>query len=115
MIPWQRCCPSMRTEGGRRVGLTVFEQAVAELLTVDVRVERVATGFLFTEGPLWHHEGDALLFTDLAGDVLRRWSATQGVQEVRRPSGKANGLTFDAQGRLIACEHIGRRVTRTAA
>ena len=37
------------------------------------------------------------------------------MQEFRRPSGKANGLTFDAAGRLIACEHIGRRVTRTAA
>lgn len=95
--------------------VTTFAPALTELVEPGATVERVATGFLFTEGPLWDHDSQRLLFTDLAGDVMRQWSEATGVVEVRRPSGKANGLTYDTGGRLIACEHVGRRVTRTDA
>jgi gluconolactonase len=81
----------------------------------DTPIERVATGFAFTEGPLWHPVGDYLLFSDLADDVVRSWSERAGVGVVRKPSGKANGLAYDQDLRLVACEHVGRRVTRTDA
>jgi gluconolactonase len=90
-----------------------FASALRELVDETATPERIATGFEFTEGPLWNRSGEYLLFSDLAGDVMRRWSEREGVAEVRHPSGKSNGLTYDRQDRLIACEHVGRRVTRT--
>jgi gluconolactonase len=84
-----------------------------ELVDPDAVVERVATGSQFTEGPLWHANRHFLLFSDLADDVIRRWDERDGVSVFRRPSGKANGLTYDRDRRLVACEHVGRRVTRT--
>jgi len=75
--------------------------------------ERLGTGFLFTEGPVWHPTGQFLLFSDIPGDHMRRWSAADGVTTFRRPSDMSNGLTWDRQGRLLACEHATSRVTRT--
>jgi len=86
-----------------------FERVVGT--TVDL--ERLGTGFLFTEGPLWHPHGRYLLFSDMPGDIIRRWSAQDGIQTFRAPSNKANGLTWDRQGRLLACEHATSRVSRT--
>ncbi len=74
--------------------------------------ERIATGFSFTEGPVWHPAG-YLLFTDIPGNAIYKWMPNGNVSKFRSPSGHANGLTFDRQGRLIACEHSNRRVTRT--
>ncbi|MBI2940231.1 MAG: SMP-30/gluconolactonase/LRE family protein [Chloroflexi bacterium] len=91
----------------------VLSPKVRELIDPSTGVERLATGFLFTEGPLWDPARQQLLFSDLAGDVMRSWRSNEGIAEVRRPSGKSNGLTWDTQGRLIACEHVGRRLTRT--
>jgi len=71
-------------------------------------VETVAEGFQFTEGPVWLPEGQ-LVFSDVRADTIYRADKTV----FRRPSGKSNGLTLDAKGRLIACEHWNRRVTRT--
>ena len=76
--------------------------------------ERIATGFNFTEGPLWHPVG-YLLFTDIPGNSIHRWTPDGKVTTFRSPSGYSNGLTFDRQGRLIACEHSNRRVSRTEA
>jgi gluconolactonase len=78
-----------------------------------VDFERLGTGFLFTEGPLWHPGERFLLFSDMPGDVILRWDAKDGVQVFRKPSNKANGLAYDRQGRLLACEHATSRVTRT--
>jgi gluconolactonase len=75
--------------------------------------EKLGTGFLFTEGPLWHPTGKFLLFSDMPGDHLRRWSAADGVTTFRKPCSMSNGLTYDRQGRLLACEHATSRVTRT--
>lgn len=81
----------------------------------SVEFEQLGTGFLFTEGPLWNEAGQYLLFSDMPGDQIRRWSADGGVVEFRNPSNKSNGLTWDRQGRLLACEHATSRVTRTEA
>jgi gluconolactonase len=77
------------------------------------KLERLATGFMFTEGPLWHPSGKFLLFTDMPGNIIRRWAPSGGVTPFREPSNMANGLTYDRKGRLLACEHATSRVTRT--
>ncbi|MFO7973253.1 MAG: SMP-30/gluconolactonase/LRE family protein [Candidatus Hydrogenedentota bacterium] len=79
----------------------------AETLTTGP-VETVAEGFKFTEGPVWL-PGGPLVFSDIPADTIYRADKTV----YRRPSGKSNGLTLDTQGRLIACEHGNRRVSRT--
>ena len=86
---------------------------LASIVTDDATFEQVATGFLFTEGPLWHAAGQYLLFSDIPGDHIRRWQATDGISTFRKPSHKSNGLTWDRQGRLLVCEHVTSRVTRT--
>jgi gluconolactonase len=78
-------------------------------------IEQLATGFLFTEGPVWHPTGQFLLFSDMPADHLRRWSATGGITTFRQPCHMSNGLTYDRQGRLLVCEHATSRVTRTEA
>jgi sugar lactone lactonase YvrE len=86
--------------------------ALADLIVSEP--ERIATGFQFTEGPIWHAHG-YLLFSDIPADRIYRWSPQEGIQTHRQPSGNANGLTIDREGRLIACEHGNRRVSRTEA
>lgn len=71
-------------------------------------VETVAQGFQFTEGPLWL-PGTGLIFSDIPADSIFKADKTV----FRKPSGKSNGLTLDREGRLTACEHGNRRVTRT--
>lgn len=75
--------------------------------------ERLGTGFLFTEGPVWHPVGKFLIFSDMPGDHMRRWSAREGVTTYRKPSNMANGNAYDRQGRLLTCEHATSRVVRT--
>lgn len=76
--------------------------------------EQIATGFAFTEGPVWHPDG-YLLFSDIPANRTYRWSPDGAVAVWREPSGHANGLTLDRQGRLLACEHGNRRVSRVEA
>ena len=80
-------------------------------LVVSGEPERLATGFQFTEGPVWHPDG-YLLFSDIPADTIYRWSPGDEAQPHIQPSHQSNGLTYDAQGRLIACEHAGRQVSR---
>ena len=75
--------------------------------------EKLGGGFLFTEGPVWHPTGKFLLWSDMPGDHMRRWSAADGVTTFRKPCNKSNGLAYDRQGRLLACEHASSQVTRT--
>jgi gluconolactonase len=77
-------------------------------------VERLWTGGRWTEGPVWFGDGRYLLFSDIPNNRILRWSEETGaVTEYRNPSNNANGHTRDRQGRLISCEHLSRRVTRT--
>lgn len=80
---------------------------------MSYQFEKLGTGFLFTEGPVWHPTGKFLLFSDMPGDHMRRWSAPDGVTTFRKPCNKSNGLTYDRQGRLLTCEHATSQVTRT--
>jgi len=79
----------------------------------EITVQRLGTGFQFTEGPVWNTRGGHLLFSDIPGNRIIKWTPEDGISDFRVPSGKANGLTLDRQGRLIACEHANRRVSRT--
>ena len=83
-----------------------------ELIDENAEVEQIGTGFTFTEGPIWNPEGAFLLFSDMPGDTRRRWDEQSGVTEVAKPSNKGNGMTLDAQGRLIVCEHVTSSVVR---
>lgn len=78
------------------------------------RLERLGGGMRWAEGPVWFGDGRYLLLTDLPEDRILRWDEAMGtLSTFRQPAGKANGMTRDRRGRLIACEHGGRRVTRT--
>jgi YD repeat-containing protein len=83
------------------------------LFSEDAVLKRVATGFRFTEGPVWVPEEKALLFSDIPANKILKLTADGRVKTFRKPSGNSNGLTRDKEGRLIACEHANRRVTRT--
>jgi gluconolactonase len=76
--------------------------------------ERLATGFQFTEGPVWIADG-YLLFSDIPANRIYKWTPEDGAQVWREPSGQSNGLTLDREQRLVACEHGNRRVSRTGA
>ncbi|HEY1258607.1 MAG TPA: SMP-30/gluconolactonase/LRE family protein [Stellaceae bacterium] len=77
-------------------------------------VERLATGFRWAEGPVWFGDHRLLLWSDIPNDRIMRWEEISGAVGVfRQPSNFANGNTRDRQGRLVTCEHQGRRVTRT--
>ena len=85
-------------------------EALATILEALI-AERVATGFVFTEGPLWHPDG-WWYFVDLRRSLLLRWSSGHEAAAVREDTGEGNGLTCDRQGRLLMCEGGHRRVTR---
>jgi gluconolactonase len=77
-------------------------------------VERLATGLRWAEGPVWFGDGRFLLWSDIPNNRIMRWTEETGaVSEYRNPSNFANGNTRDRLGRLVTCEHSGRRVTRT--
>jgi gluconolactonase len=77
-------------------------------------VERLATGFRWAEGPVWFADHRCLLWSDIPNNRIMRWDEEGGSAGVfRKPSNFANGNTRDRQGRLVTCEHGGRRVTRT--
>src|SRR3984885_10066274 len=83
-----------------------------DLIDPAAEVRQLGTGFTFTEGPVWNHAGEYLLFSDMPGDVRRRWSSERGVEEVARPSNKSNGMVYDGVGRLLVCEHATSSLVR---
>ncbi|WP_313621586.1 SMP-30/gluconolactonase/LRE family protein [Achromobacter sp.] len=77
-------------------------------------IELLATGIRYGEGPVWFGDGRYLLWSDIPNNRIMRWDEETGAVSVfRKPSGYANGNTRDRQGRLVSCEHGGRRVVRT--
>ena len=75
---------------------------------------RLATGFVFTEGPVWHPDG-YLLFVDIRRSQILKLVPGGQPEIIREQSGESNGMTFDAQGRVVICEMVNRRVTRMEA
>jgi gluconolactonase len=90
------------------------EAEFKKLIPPGAKLERLATGMRFTEGPVWIPEnGGHLIFSDIPANELKKWSATDGLGTFRSPSNNANGNTLDQRGRLITCEHGARRVSIT--
>jgi gluconolactonase len=97
------------------VSVDVRSDKLASLVDENVEVRQLGTGFTFTEGPIWNPKEQFLLFSDMPGDTRRRWDEGSGVQEVLSPSNKGNGMTLDADGRLIVCEHSTSSLVRMDA
>jgi gluconolactonase len=96
--------PAVQILGERFAPYRIFSAAV----------ERLYTGCRWAEGPVWFGDGRYLLWSDIPNDRILKWEEETGqVGTFRRPSDYANGNTRDRQGRLVTCEHGGRRVTRT--
>ena len=105
------CCTTEETPMPTSTGTPSLP---ASPIDPEAKVEQVVSGFQFTEGPVWHPDG-YLFFSDIPANTIYRWAPGETEATVyRRPSNHSNGLTLDAQGSLIACEH-DRRVSRTEA
>lgn len=91
-----------------------LDESFHKLVLPLAAVERIAGGSRWAEGPVWVGDGRYLLWSDVPNDRLMRWDEISGETHVyRHASNHANGNTRDRQGRLVTCEHLGRRVTRT--
>src|SRR6201992_695222 len=91
---------------------TALRREFSDLIDLDAPVDRLAGGFTFTEGPIWHPRENYLLFSDMPADIRRRWDERGGVREVMQPSNKCNGMTYDANLGLIVCEHATSSLIR---
>ena len=93
--------------------LDVRDRALHDLVSPDVRIERIAGGLSFTEGPVWRD--GCLLFSDIPNDRIVRWRGLrEGPELATFATGPSNGLTLDLEGRILAAEHSGRRLSRVA-
>ena len=93
-------------------GIDARSDAIYELVEEGAAVERLATGFTFTEGPIWHPTEHYLLFSDMPGDTRRKYTPGSGAEDVMKPSNKCNGLTYDADLNLLVCEHVTSSLVR---
>lgn len=91
----------------------VLDPVFSTFVLGNAPLKEIASGFDWVEGPVWFGDLDCLLFSDIPNDRLMRWIPGGGTSVFRQPSNFANGNTRDRAGRLITCEHGGRRVTRT--
>ena len=92
--------------------IEVNDPELLRVLAPEARVEQICTGFGFSEGPIWNPREQCLYFSDMPHDIRRRWTARDGVFEVRKPSNKCNGMTYDGAGNLYVCEHVTSSLIR---
>ena len=92
----------------------VLDEDFRRKIRLSASVERLHTGCRWTEGPVYFPAHRCLIWSDIPNDRMLRWNEADGsVSTFRSPSHYANGNTLDREGRLVTCEHGGRRVTRT--
>ena len=95
-------------------GFEILDPRFAACLTGHGRVERLWTGARWSEGPAWFAAGRYLVFSDIPNNRMMRFDETDGSMSVfRAPANNSNGNSIDTAGRLLTCEHLTRRVTRT--
>jgi gluconolactonase len=104
--------------------ITSLDPRFDRLVPPDARLEKIADGFTWVEGPVWHKQGGYLLFSDIPANSVYRWKPGEGVSLFLKNSGYSgttafegkepgsNGLTFDPQGRLVLCRHGDRQIGR---
>lgn len=118
-------CSSTKDQAEESFGsIERTSDAVNALIDKDAKVERLGTGYTWSEGPLWIESKKLLLFTDVPNNIIHKWTEENGVEVFLTPSGYtgttptvsrepgANGLTLDNEGKLIVCQHGDRRVSR---
>ena len=99
------------------------DPALDAIVPADYKIDKLRGGFVFTEGPVWvHKDGGYLLFSDIPANAIYKWAPDGQVSDFIKPvfeeefeegsSVGSNGLTLDSEGRLVLCEHGGRRVSR---
>src|SRR3984957_11711909 len=107
-------CGHTRTQASTRI--EQLDPALEKIISASEPIQHLADGFGGpqgpAEGPLWWKEGGYLLFSDIHNNKRMKYLPGTGVSLFQEPTNQANGLTRDLQGRLIACEHETRRVTR---
>ena len=104
--------------------ITSLDPRFDQLVPKDAKLEKVADGFTWVEGPVWHKQGGYLLFSDIPANAVYKWKSGEGVSLFLKHSGYSgatsfegkepgsNGLAFDAQGRLVLCRHGDRQIGR---
>jgi gluconolactonase len=95
------------------VELDIRDPRLTDYVSADTPLETVVSGFKFIEGPVWHPTEKHLTFSDIIGNSLFQWDATNGLRDIRPNSHLANGNTYDNDYRLLTCHHASSRVTRT--
>jgi gluconolactonase len=90
------------------------EAEFGKIVPKDAKLEKLASGMKFLEGPVWvPADGGYLLFSDIPSNEIKKWNAKDGLTTFRSPSNNTNGNFLDLEGRLISCEHSARRISRT--
>jgi len=126
IVIYPRCATSQGPAGPRTIGKIVrFDDRADGLIPSDAEIELLASGFEWSEGPLWVQDADGgyLLFSDIPRNSVMKWKQGEGISLFMKPSGYtgvadygrepgSNGLTVDLQGRIIFCEHGDRRISR---
>lgn len=107
-----------------RTGMLRKDPRFDTLIPKDAALEQLAGGFAWSEGPVWDRRAGAVLFSDIPNNVVNKWKQGEGLSVFLKPAGYtgsapftgrepgSNGLTFDAQGRLVLCQHGDRRISR---
>ncbi|MBM25375.1 MAG: gluconolactonase [Chloroflexi bacterium] len=93
--------------------IEIHDDRFTSIVDQTVSLNVVGSNFDFIEGPIWNHIDNHLIFSDMPGNKMRKWTSENGIEIFREPSNMANGNAYDNQGRLVTCEHATSRVTRT--
>jgi gluconolactonase len=94
-------------------GIVIEDPSMEGLLVPKSKLERLWTGSKWAEGPVYFREDDSLVWSDVPNNRMFKWTKKEGTRIFRSPSQFANGNYRDLQGRLVTCEHLGRRISRT--
>jgi gluconolactonase len=104
--------------------ITSLDPRFDQLVPKDAKLEKIADGFIWVEGPVWHKQGGYLLFSDIPANAVYKWKSGEGASVYLKSSGYSgtapfagmepgsNGLTFDAKGQLVLCRHGDRQIGR---
>src|SRR5262245_37112222 len=115
--------PAASTESNAVVKIVRHDPAFDKLVPADAKVEKLLDGHKWTEGPVWNRKEGYLLFSDIPNNMIVKWQEGKGESTFMQPAGYTgstpftgkepgtNGLTYDSEGRLVACEHGDRRVS----
>ena len=102
-----------RTEDEIKEGFEVYDDRFRRMVPEGAKLTKHCSGMKWAEGPVYFAEGSYVLWSDIPNDRIMRWSAADGCSVFRHPAGYTNGHYRDRQGRLVSCEHGGRRISRT--